>query len=59
MAKGEILSIFLIKISTSANQGYITATLMPTVPIPKDRSTALVRRDTLEMESSVTVGKEP
>ena len=28
---------------------------MPTVPTPKDHSTALVIRDTLEMESFVTV----
>ena len=32
-----------------------TATLMPTVPTPKDRSTARVIRDTLEMESRVLV----
>ena len=32
---------------------------MPTAPTPKDRSTARVIRDTLEMESRVTVGKEP
>ena len=32
-----------------------TATLMPIVPTPKDRSTARVIRDTLEMESSVLV----
>ena len=49
---------FFIKISTNANQGHITAMLMPTAPTPKDRSTAHVIRDTLEMESRVTVGKK-
>ena len=33
----------------------ITATLTPTAPTLKDRSTARVIRDTLEMESSVSV----
>ena len=39
----------------SVHLEYTTATLMPTAPTPKDRSTALATRDTLEMESSVRV----
>ena len=41
------------KISTSARRTQITVTLMPTVPTPKDHSTALVIRDIPEMESRV------
>lgn len=39
----------------SVHLEYTTVTMMPTAPTPKDRSIALVTRDTLEMESSVRV----
>ena len=39
----------------NARLAHITVMLMPTAPTPKDRSTARVIRDTLEMESRVLV----
>lgn len=39
----------------SVHPEYTIVTMMPTVLTPKDRSTALVTRDTLEMVSSVRV----
>ena len=48
-------SVFLMKYLMNIFILLITAMLMPTVPTPKDHSTALVIRDTLEMESRVLV----
>ena len=46
---------FLSKILTNAHLEHTPVTLMLIVPTPKDRSTARVIRDTLEMESRVLV----
>ena len=47
--------ISLSKMSRSVLSDFTTAILMPTAPTQKDRSTARVIRDTLEMESRVLV----
>lgn len=50
-----IFFICLKQILMSVHPEYTIVTMMPTVLTPKDRSTALVTRDTLEMVSSVRV----
>ena len=49
------VSLRFKKMLTSVRLKLTTVILTPTVPTPKDRSTARVIRDTLEMESRVKV----